>query len=76
LYPLCRGASTLLAPFVWSKVAGKLRQPGVAEARVRERLGHATLPRPAGRLAWFHAASVGESLSVLTLIHRLGEAAP
>ena len=76
LYHLYRGASTLLAPFVWSKVAGKLRQHGVAEARVRERLGHATLPRPAGRLVWFHAASVGESLSVLTLIHRLGEATP
>jgi 3-deoxy-D-manno-octulosonic-acid transferase len=76
LYHLYRGASALLAPLMWSKVAGKLRQHGVPEPRVRERLGYATLPRPAGRLVWFHAASVGESLSVLTLIHRLGEAAP
>lgn len=76
LYHLYRGASTLLAPLMWSKVAGKLRAHGVAEERVRERLGHATLPRPKGRLIWFHAASVGESLSVLTLIKRLGTMAP
>lgn len=76
LYHLYRGVSTLLAPFVWRRVAGKLRDYGVAEPRVRERLGHASLPRPSGRLVWFHAASVGESLSVLTLIHRLGAADP
>ena len=33
-------------------------------------------PRPAGQLIWFHAASVGESLSVLSLIKRLGERLP
>mgnify|MGYP000853018300 CR=1 FL=1 len=37
-------------------------------ARGGERRGIAGLPRPAGRLAWFHAASVGESLSLLSLI--------
>ncbi|TNJ42698.1 3-deoxy-D-manno-octulosonic acid transferase [Phaeobacter sp. B1627] len=76
LYHLYRGATALIAPLAWSRVAGKLRDYGLPEERVRERLGHASLSRPAGRLVWFHAASVGESLSVLTLIHRLGEAAP
>ncbi|WP_291735225.1 3-deoxy-D-manno-octulosonic acid transferase [Leisingera sp. F5] len=76
LYSLYCGASALIAPFAWRKVAGKLRDYGLPEARVRERLGHASLPRPAGRLIWFHAASVGESLSVLTLIKRMGEQAP
>ncbi|MGR3758762.1 3-deoxy-D-manno-octulosonic acid transferase [Roseobacteraceae bacterium NS-SX3] len=76
LYSLYRGASALIAPLAWRKVAGKLRGHGLPEERVRERLGHASLPRPAGRLVWFHAASVGESLSVLTLIRRMGEQAP
>ena len=40
-------------------------------ARRLERLGLASCPRPSGRLVWFHAASVGESLSVLILINRL-----
>jgi 3-deoxy-D-manno-octulosonic-acid transferase len=39
--------------------------------RLPERLGHASLPRPAGRLVWAHAASVGESLAVLPLAERL-----
>ncbi len=40
-------------------------------ARQGERLGVASRPRPEGPLVWFHAASVGESLSILTLIERL-----
>lgn len=54
----------------------KLDAAGVAADRQRERLGHATLPRPEGQLIWFHAASVGESLSVLTLITRMGTVLP
>ncbi|MEL6124987.1 MAG: 3-deoxy-D-manno-octulosonic acid transferase [Pseudomonadota bacterium] len=39
--------------------------------RIEERLGHASAPRPEGPLVWFHAASVGESVSLLELIRRL-----
>ncbi|MFW8637190.1 3-deoxy-D-manno-octulosonic acid transferase [Cribrihabitans pelagius] len=76
LYSLYRGASALIAPLAWRRVAARLRAYGLPEERVRERLGHASLPRPPGQLIWFHAASVGESLSVLTLIRRIGELAP
>jgi 3-deoxy-D-manno-octulosonic-acid transferase len=42
-------------------------------ARIGERRGAASLPRPEGRLVWFHAASVGESLSLVELIRRILE---
>ncbi|PZP86259.1 MAG: 3-deoxy-D-manno-octulosonic acid transferase [Azospirillum brasilense] len=43
-------------------------------ARMHERFGRSTTPRPAGKLVWLHAASVGETQSVLILVRRLLEA--
>ncbi|TDK43068.1 3-deoxy-D-manno-octulosonic acid transferase [Antarcticimicrobium luteum] len=76
LFRLYRAITPLIQPLVWRAVARKLRAHGVDKHRQRERLGHASLPRPHGPLIWFHAASVGESLSVLTLIARLGARLP
>lgn len=44
--------------------------------RLAERFGHASAPRPAGTLVWLHAASVGETQSVLTLVRALLAAQP
>lgn len=41
--------------------------------RLKERYGQASYPRPAGDLIWIHAASVGESMSTLALIHKFLE---
>lgn len=41
--------------------------------RFMERLGFSKIQRPQGKLIWFHAASVGESLSILPLIENLLE---
>ncbi len=79
LLRLYRFFTGLIIPFVYRSVSRKLRDHGVAAARIHERLGNASLPRPpclGGPLIWFHAASVGESLSVLTLITRMGERLP
>jgi len=40
-------------------------------SRLGERFGHASQPRPAGTLIWLHAASVGETQSVLTLVRAI-----
>ncbi|MEM7075622.1 MAG: 3-deoxy-D-manno-octulosonic acid transferase [Pseudomonadota bacterium] len=64
-------AAALLGPVAQARVAARLRAQGIAADRIAERRGHASLARPAGRLLWFHAASVGESLSVLRLITHL-----
>lgn len=51
---------------------GKRRARGKEDAaRFAERFGHASLPRPPGKLIWLHAASVGEAQSVLTLARAL-----
>lgn len=76
LFRLYRGATMLLVPLVWAVVSRKLRRHGVPAARMHERLGHPSLPRPAPRLIWVHAASVGESVAALSLIVRLGQRLP
>ena len=72
LYKLYCGLTSVAAPLAWRKVRAKLKAADVPEIRQRERLGFASQPRPVGRLIWFHAASVGETLSVLSLIKRMG----
>jgi 3-deoxy-D-manno-octulosonic-acid transferase len=42
-------------------------------ARIGERFGIPSLPRPQGALVWFHAASIGEAFSVLRLIERIAD---
>lgn len=45
-------------------------------ARIGERRGIASAPRPEGTVIWVHGASVGESLSILPLIDALTERHP
>jgi len=68
---LYRGLTSLLAPAIHFWLARRRGQGKEDETRFPERLGHASLVRPAGRLAWAHAASVGECLAVLPLAEGL-----
>lgn len=75
-----------LSPLIWSAYRGAtsaaaLAMPAWLSLRARrgkefgerlaERYGSASRPRPAGPLVWCHAASIGETNSVLPLLRRL-----
>jgi 3-deoxy-D-manno-octulosonic-acid transferase len=68
-----RALGSLARPLVPAILRRRERQGKEDAARRGERLGRASAPRPAGQLAWFHAASVGETLSILPLMAALAE---
>jgi 3-deoxy-D-manno-octulosonic-acid transferase len=68
-------ATILAAPAL--RVMLKVRQLGGKEVagRLGERRGFDPTPRPPGELIWLHAASVGETVSILPMLPTLAERA-
>jgi 3-deoxy-D-manno-octulosonic-acid transferase len=64
---LANGLSPLSRVILWRRA----RRGKEDRNRLGERRGVASLPRPEGRLAWLHGASVGEGLALLPLVGRL-----
>jgi 3-deoxy-D-manno-octulosonic-acid transferase len=62
---------TCAGPVLRGMLNRRVRQGKEIAARLAERRGVASVPRPDGKLIWIHAASVGETMSVLSLIDAL-----
>ncbi len=65
---LYRFLTFLASPFLRFSLRRRAAGGREDKVRLRERFGHASLKRPTGKLVWIHAASVGETNSILPLI--------
>lgn len=66
-----RLAGSLAYPMIGTYVAWRSSRGKEDHKRRRERYGRAGHPRPEGPLIWIHAASVGETVAVVSLIERI-----
>lgn len=65
------GATTLAAPALRYSLRRRAGRGKEILERLPERWGDDATPRPAGRLLWLHAASVGETMSLLPVLSAL-----
>jgi len=63
--------SFLLLPFYFIILGLRIIENKESKERLKERFGISSIKRPDGNLIWLHAASMGESLIVITLIENI-----
>lgn len=75
-YRLYKIFTTLASPLIKAYLYYRKFKGKEDKFRFNERFGKATIPRPEGDVIWFHGASVGEAISMLTMIDKVREAYP
>jgi len=63
--------SYLICPFIPIYLNNRISLKKELKDRINERYGYSTINRKKGKLVWIHAASIGESLSILPIISEL-----
>lgn len=63
-----RFATSALEPFAPAILRRRQTKGKEDPERIAERFGRPSAPRPEGQLAWFHAASVGETMTAMPVI--------
>ncbi|MEM9633907.1 MAG: 3-deoxy-D-manno-octulosonic acid transferase [Pseudomonadota bacterium] len=71
LISMYRGLARALSPMFNVLFWLRSRKGKEVTSRKGERFGHAGMARPSGHLVWIHAASVGETMSILPVIDAL-----
>jgi 3-deoxy-D-manno-octulosonic-acid transferase len=71
-----RSVSAALSPLAGPLLRWRARAGKEEEARLGERFGIASAPRPAGPLVWLHGASLGEARVLLALADALAQTRP
>lgn len=66
-----RRLSSAIVPLAPALISSRLRRGKEDPARIGERRGMSSDPRPNGPLVWIHGASVGEVLAAAALIEKL-----
>ena len=70
-FGLYRLAGMVIRPVTPLLLSWRVSKGKEDQTRLGERYGRASAERPAGRLVWLHAASIGETQAVIPLIRKL-----
>jgi 3-deoxy-D-manno-octulosonic-acid transferase len=73
MHAVYRALTAIGAPLIRTHLRRRAAEGKEDPARLGERLGHASAERPRDLVVWVHAASIGESSSVMPLVERLLE---
>jgi 3-deoxy-D-manno-octulosonic-acid transferase len=76
IFWLYHSLTKIMPPLLKLHLKRRLSKGKEDPTRLNERFGGASFSRPSGKLIWFHAASVGESVAILPLVQKVASDHP